>query len=866
MRNILYYLLSIGLCLVASLNYCYSQTTSETNEKSPMICPSRDTCIVSNFNFTNNVATQDEQFIEIVPDSVCKWDSHHYNPMFGEFFLTHSIFVTPSNYINMDPDYYLDSMQFFQELPSSYNVQQYYHFYMEYGLAAFDSTQPNELLICLTNDDPHLTYPPFSQNNTLILYHLDDFYNDSATNVLQNIDIRFFMDKHYQYLVVWCKPGNDDETFLHEFYFLQVHNLDICGYHPLQANAGPDTTICSGDTIVLGAYPVAYGGYPPYSYSWTSNPPTTGQPYPREHPTVNPQTSTWYYVEVQDSHSTVVTDSVFVRVNTCYDTLYVDAGSNKAICVDSVITLGGNPAAWGGVPPYIYSWTSQPAGFTSPKPNPPASPVVTTKYILTVTDSVSQMVTDTVNITVEKCIGWPRIIETNYPVEDPNLSCDSLGDVLATFIDCDGTLIHLHGDTTYSKPVAFGNELLFFDKNANRLWSHSLYGYFAPVIQQQMVDNQRNTYILFLSPAGYNFYKYDSLVRTPPDTSMRQYLAKIDVQGNINWVQSFWCSPADKDLVHSFCKLGDSIFVSGFNSGTSIATNSNRWITQFTFLGCLRVSDGTVDAIQNINVGDHINLWTSLMRLNSDTLVLFRQGTLYFIAPDFFPIQGYQTVFNSNEFSWFTNGNGVIFTNTPSWAVDHNGDFTQEIISGDPVLPGWNESGFATYDHLYCTYSDIYDDWHFIQYNLAEGGTVRTSAAPSWSHITGSKDLEYAFNISFYNNAIQLKLDTFGLPTGVPKSKPVRLSENGNPDQHEWNIVVFPNPAKSSCTLAFDQDMTGMQGIIELYNSLGLPTKKIIIEGSRKYIFDLQGYSAGMYYLLVKTNMGSVKKKLIIMQ
>ena len=52
----------------------------------------------------------------------------------------------------------------------------------------------------------------------------------------------------------------------------------------------------------------------------------------------------------------------------------IDAGMDTVICKGQSHTLGGNPTASGGVAPYSYEWTSDPAGFTSSDSTPVVSP------------------------------------------------------------------------------------------------------------------------------------------------------------------------------------------------------------------------------------------------------------------------------------------------------------------------------------------------------------------------------------------------------------------------------------------------------------------------------------------------------------
>lgn len=87
--------------------------------------------------------------------------------------------------------------------------------------------------------------------------------------------------------------------------------------------------------------------------------------------------------------------------------LFANAGLDTTVCVDEPVTLGDSLlVAALGVPPYTYSWTPT-AGLDDPTlPNPTwtasnnTSSPVTTNFVLTVTDSVGCMATDTVAITV----------------------------------------------------------------------------------------------------------------------------------------------------------------------------------------------------------------------------------------------------------------------------------------------------------------------------------------------------------------------------------------------------------------------------------------------------------------------------------
>ncbi len=76
------------------------------------------------------------------------------------------------------------------------------------------------------------------------------------------------------------------------------------------------------------------------------------------------------------------------------------AGRDTIICEGMSVTIGGYPAASGGIPPLSISWTSNPPGFVSTTANPVVSPIVPTTYQLVVTDSLSQSDTDWVFINI----------------------------------------------------------------------------------------------------------------------------------------------------------------------------------------------------------------------------------------------------------------------------------------------------------------------------------------------------------------------------------------------------------------------------------------------------------------------------------
>ncbi len=176
--------------------------------------------------------------------------------------------------------------------------------------------------------------------------------------------------------------------------------------------ASNDTTICDGACAQLNAS----GGT---SYSWS---PTTGLSNPNiANPTACPTVTTTYVVTGTDANNCTNTDTVVVTVSPLPT---ANAGNDTTICIGDSVQLN----ATGGT---SYTWT--PSGsLTNPNiANPIAFPNTTTTYVVTVTDGLGCIDTDTVIVTVASL---PVITITN----DTTI--------------CDGACVQLNatGGTSYS--------------------------------------------------------------------------------------------------------------------------------------------------------------------------------------------------------------------------------------------------------------------------------------------------------------------------------------------------------------------------------------------------------------------------------
>lgn len=148
------------------------------------------------------------------------------------------------------------------------------------------------------------------------------------------------------------------------------------------ADAGnTPTSVCLGSGTLIGGSPTGPAGA---VYAWSSIP--TGFTSTAANPTVSPTVNTTYTVTVTIGSGTTCTDTddILVRVNPIP---IADAGLDQDICNTFAVQIGGSPTS--NTPNVGYLWDNLGTLDDNTIENPIATPTLTTRYSLTVTENTT---------------------------------------------------------------------------------------------------------------------------------------------------------------------------------------------------------------------------------------------------------------------------------------------------------------------------------------------------------------------------------------------------------------------------------------------------------------------------------------------
>jgi gliding motility-associated-like protein len=242
------------------------------------------------------------------------------------------------------------------------------------NIGMYFSTNP----IFANNYDP-LPYIPQIENT-----NFNPLINNNVWTKISGI---FVANGNEQYLTIGnFKDNSSSDTIYNHptnigFPLSSYYYLDDVSVIHLDADAGKDTAICKGSTIVLGR-PSASG----ISYSWQSS--NTLSDTTIAQPTANPTVTTTYYLTATLAGGCSKLDTVTITV------VDLNAGTDSTFCEGDSVLIGTNPLL-----NVNYTWQPTLGLGTSNASQTMAAPITSTSYTLTASAN-GCVLNDTVSLTV----------------------------------------------------------------------------------------------------------------------------------------------------------------------------------------------------------------------------------------------------------------------------------------------------------------------------------------------------------------------------------------------------------------------------------------------------------------------------------
>jgi hypothetical protein len=200
------------------------------------------------------------------------------------------------------------------------------------------------------------------------------------------------------FLPFGCREKGFDDLIEEKDMLRKIHWMlllmvaaSLAGWGGLQAQ----TTICPNSMVSLtvGSHrgAVQWESSTDGGATWNAIPGAATDTFP-----VMPQGPTAYRAVITEGTcNPLYSDTSFVAISS----LTAHAGPDVSFC-NTPVMIGGSPAASGGNAPYTYSWSPGTGLSSTTLPNPLASPVVPTQYMLTVTDANGCVDMDTVMVNI----------------------------------------------------------------------------------------------------------------------------------------------------------------------------------------------------------------------------------------------------------------------------------------------------------------------------------------------------------------------------------------------------------------------------------------------------------------------------------
>ncbi len=293
---------------------------------------------------------------------------------------------------------------------------------------------------------------------------------------------------------------------------------------PTIADAGIDQITCANSVATITGNTPATG-----TGTWTSlSGATIANPTAPSTTVSNLATGNNLFIWTISNGTCVSADTINIYANA---NPIADAGVDAFVTSGTPVIIGGTPAATGGTSPYTYSWNPSLYLDDSTLANPTSTPLITTVYNLTVTDSLGCTATDTMTVYVNS----PPFANN----DTLTINEDSITVILPLANDSDadnninvGSLIILNGP--YNGSAVISTDSITYSPNANYSGSDS--------IQYAICDSGMPVYCdtawiyITILPVNDAPIANDDFANTPEDSciTINALSNDTDVENNIN--------------------------------------------------------------------------------------------------------------------------------------------------------------------------------------------------------------------------------------------------------------------------------------------------------------------------------------------
>ncbi|MEQ8926945.1 MAG: FG-GAP-like repeat-containing protein [Fulvivirga sp.] len=145
-------------------------------------------------------------------------------------------------------------------------------------------------------------------------------------------------------------------------------SIDVNHFEIPEFTAGEDKALCNNESVNIGGSPTLISPID-VAFNWSPVAGLDNNTIPN--PLANPDSSTYYILEIATLDNCRFTDSVYVEVD---PKSTVNTGGNRVMCFGDSITLGGQPTAIGSTLPYEFIWSGDQSIDDTSKSNPKISP------------------------------------------------------------------------------------------------------------------------------------------------------------------------------------------------------------------------------------------------------------------------------------------------------------------------------------------------------------------------------------------------------------------------------------------------------------------------------------------------------------